>query len=249
VPPIGSPAGGGQRTPTVDDAQRDRPAISPLNWDGAPSGTVCHNLGRMVTTLRERKKQRTAAAIAESTVTLVADRGLDAVRIEDICELADVGRSTFFRYFDSKEASFVAGVHWGRLDVLVDALGRRPPDEDACTAVRAAFLEVIAEWRQVRDVLLLDHHIRSTSAAVAARAISEHLRWEDAIAAAVEGRLAPGPARALRARLVAGAYLVAVRTATDEWLASGAERSPVNTFATAFDVVADLMGGRRSAGS
>jgi MftR C-terminal domain len=102
------------------------------------------------------------------------------------------------------------------------------------------------------DARCVDHHIRSTSVAVAARAISEHLRWEDAIAAAVEGRLPPGPPgpeQALRARLVAGAYLVAVRTATDEWLASGAERSPVDTFATAFDVVADLMGGRQSAGS
>ena len=88
--------------------------------------------------LRARKKQKTWESIATGTVSLVVKLGFDAVRIEDICELAEVGRSTFFRYFDSKEAAFVAGIHQGRLDAVVEATRRRPDGEDALTAVRKA---------------------------------------------------------------------------------------------------------------
>lgn len=193
--------------------------------------------------LREIKKQRTAVAIASATVTLVAEDGFDAVRVDDICAVAEVGRSTFFRYFDSKEAAFVSGVHQGRLDALLAALERRPANEDALSAARHAFLDVVGDWREQRAVLLLEARIRASSVEVQARAHSEGASWQEALAAALEVRLPSGRRRALHARLLAATVMAAVQIANEQWLAEGGRRSPVARLTTAFDAVAELMQG------
>lgn len=193
--------------------------------------------------LREIKKQRTAEAIASATVTLVAQDGFDVVRVDDICAVAEVGRSTFFRYYDSKEAAFVHGVHQGRLDALLEALARRPAAEDALTAARQAFLEVVGDWREQRAVLLLEAGIRASSVEVQARAHSESATWQEALASVLEDRLPPGRRRALHARLLAATVMAAVQIANEQWLAESGRRSPVARLTTAFDAVAELMQG------
>ena len=52
--------------------------------------------------LRARKKQRTADDLLDAALSLFADRGYDAVTVEEICELAEVSRATFFRYYGTK---------------------------------------------------------------------------------------------------------------------------------------------------
>lgn len=66
--------------------------------------------------LRARKKQRTAEDLLDAALSLFADRGYDAVTVEEICELAEVSRATFFRYYGTK-----AG--------LVTAFNRRLADQ------------------------------------------------------------------------------------------------------------------------
>lgn len=194
--------------------------------------------------LRERKKQKTWETIASRTVDLVARLGLDAVRVEDVCELAEVGRSTFFRYFDSKEAAFVAGIHQGRLGAVANAIRQRPAREDALAAVRKAFLEVYADWREQRELMLLEARIRSVSTQVQVRSLGQQVAWETSLASALEPRLADGPRRALHARLLAATIVSAVRMANEEWLEAGARRSPANGLETALETVAELTSGR-----
>lgn len=55
-------------------------------------------------TLRERKRARTRAAIYEAAMDLFEERPYAEVTIEDICERADIGRATFFRFYGAKGA-------------------------------------------------------------------------------------------------------------------------------------------------
>lgn len=194
--------------------------------------------------MRERKKQRTWEGIARATVELVVEQGFDGVRVEDVCARAEVGRSTFFRYFDSKEAAFVAGVHRGRLDAVFEATLRRPESEDALTALANGFLEVYSDWREQRDLMRLEAEIRAVSTQVKVRSLGQQVAWESLVARAIEPRLPAGPRRALHARLLAATVVSAVRAANDRWLADGAKRSPQKELAAAFDAVRELLDGR-----
>ncbi|PCI92894.1 hypothetical protein COB11_06310 [Candidatus Aerophobetes bacterium] len=58
----------------------------------------------MVSGLRERKKLRTREALVGVAWTLFERRGFDGVTVDEISAAAGVSRSTYFRYFPTKEA-------------------------------------------------------------------------------------------------------------------------------------------------
>ena len=53
---------------------------------------------------RERKAAETRERIFRAAIELFAERGLANVTVEQITERADVGKGTFFNYFENKEA-------------------------------------------------------------------------------------------------------------------------------------------------
>lgn len=55
--------------------------------------------------LRERKKRATVNAIERSGVRLALQKGHAAVTVQEICDAADISRSTFFNYMPSREAA------------------------------------------------------------------------------------------------------------------------------------------------
>ncbi len=54
--------------------------------------------------LRERKKLKTRAAIQHNAIRLFLEQGYHETTVEQIAEAAEVSPSTFFRYFQTKEA-------------------------------------------------------------------------------------------------------------------------------------------------
>src|ERR1700691_4530841 len=52
---------------------------------------------------RERRHAETRERLMSSALRLFADRGDADTSIEDITEAADVGKGTFFNYFETKE--------------------------------------------------------------------------------------------------------------------------------------------------
>ncbi len=56
-----------------------------------------------VASLRERKKEQTRVELTRAAVKLFRERGFENTTVDDIVDAADYSRSTFFRYFGSKE--------------------------------------------------------------------------------------------------------------------------------------------------
>lgn len=57
----------------------------------------------------DRRIERTRRLLREAMIGLILERGWDAVSVQDICERADVGRSTFYTHFADKEELLVGG--------------------------------------------------------------------------------------------------------------------------------------------
>jgi AcrR family transcriptional regulator len=86
--------------------------------------------------LRERKKRRTAARIAEVAAHLFAQRGYEAVAVVDVAAAADVSEQTVYNYFPTKE-DLVFDRSDEIRDALVEAVATRPPGMAAAVALAA----------------------------------------------------------------------------------------------------------------
>jgi AcrR family transcriptional regulator len=77
---------------------------------------------------RQRKAAETRLRIFRSALQLFGERGFGNVTVEEITEAADVGKGTFFNYFDSKEhvLGVMADVQLARVEeaVLEAAAGK-----------------------------------------------------------------------------------------------------------------------------
>jgi AcrR family transcriptional regulator len=83
--------------------------------------------------LRERKKQRTRQLIAETAMSLFAQRGFDRVTVAEIARVAEVAEKTVFNYFSTKEDL----VYWRMesfVDHLLQAIREREPRESVLEA-------------------------------------------------------------------------------------------------------------------
>ncbi|WP_020670116.1 TetR/AcrR family transcriptional regulator [Amycolatopsis nigrescens] len=109
--------------------------------------------------LRERKQQRAREAIVEAAFELFAERGFAEVTVADIADRADVGRTTFFRYFGDKQEVVFADEQQ-MLDQLVESHralpGRDAPDlAEALAQIRLAVAAMCTEaTRDARRYLL-----------------------------------------------------------------------------------------------
>lgn len=72
---------------------------------------------------RERRAAETRVKLFRCALQLFADRGFTNVTVEDITELADVGKGTFFNYFKSKDhvLRVMAEIQLGKLREVLEA--------------------------------------------------------------------------------------------------------------------------------
>ena len=87
-------------------------------------------------TRRERRRIETRDRLFAAALNLLCERDFESVTIEMITEAADVGKGTFFNYFDNKEALIVFYFENIR-NQLLESL-RMPADPPPETALGAA---------------------------------------------------------------------------------------------------------------
>lgn len=94
---------------------------------------------------RELARRAMTTQIAEMAVELFVERGYDATTVDDICEVAGISRTSFFRYFRSKEDVLMRDfADLG--DLLLAALEARPGDEPSWPALRHAIGSLTARY-------------------------------------------------------------------------------------------------------
>lgn len=191
--------------------------------------------------LRERKKQRTRRTIEQAALELFETHGFDGTTIDDIAAAAEIAPRTFFHYFPSKEDVVVTDYAL-RLDAIVDILREGPGSQTPWRALRAAFLQVAADYESERHQLLRRFRIISTTPSVSARGLQLQAEWEDAVSAAVSNWLEVDPSEAMEPRLLAGAALAAMRASLAHWLATGGHSPLPDHVSRCFDLMESGLG-------
>lgn len=110
--------------------------------------------------LRDRKKAQVQALLVDTAQRLFAEQGFAAVTVDQIVDAADVSRSTFFRYFATKDAALF---HNSRLalDGMLDDFHARCADGEPWDALRRALLEAAANFESRRTYFRMLHHLMS----------------------------------------------------------------------------------------
>lgn len=108
----------------------------------------------------ERRKARTNRRLLEVARQLFSEKGIYWAKVEDITELADQGKGTFYKYFDSKEAIICTLLEEG-LDELSAKTEQAVRNASSGSKVLSAAIEARVDFfLDHRDYLLIFHQVR-----------------------------------------------------------------------------------------
>jgi AcrR family transcriptional regulator len=95
---------------------------------------------------RERKKQETRQHLLEAAWQLFRKKGYDDTTVQEIAEAADVAKSTFFNYFETKEAIMNEIALW-RIELLGNrVLGTEHIPENAVDRIKLLMEAMVEEF-------------------------------------------------------------------------------------------------------
>ena len=174
--------------------------------------------------LRERKRRATHQRIADEAARLVTQKGVAATTVDDIAAAADIGRATFFRYFDAKETAVAEGFSVPWMTLLIENLVVQPDDLGPLEAVRETF-RGFADTLQDggRDLILQQARMSQATPGLQAWTLRAYVSFELGIAEAIEHRFTDLTKDDPRPRLVGALTMSAVRICLDQWLAKDGE--------------------------
>ncbi|GAA3928244.1 TetR family transcriptional regulator [Streptomyces gulbargensis] len=168
--------------------------------------------------LRERKKQKTRAAIREAARRLVVERGWEAATLDRIAAGAEVSPSTVLRYFPVREDILLTDEN----DELLEArLRARPAGEDPLESLRAVVLDAIRTALDTEpDEVRLRARLMAEIPAVRARLTETTAMTGRRLARALADRTGRA-ADDLEVRVFTAAVLGALRETTLYWAEHG----------------------------
>ncbi|MEU6251391.1 mycofactocin system transcriptional regulator [Streptomyces sp. NPDC047043] len=166
---------------------------------------------------RTGRPRATSRAVLERLgFELFAEQGFDGTTVDDIADVAGIGRRTFFRYFASKN-----DLVWGdfeaqlaRLDALLAAAA---PDTPMMDALREAVVEfnrfdpAVVPWHRQRMALILRVPTLQADSAV------RYASWRALVTDFAARRLGR-PASDMLPRLIGSTVLAACVAAYEQWL-------------------------------
>ena len=169
--------------------------------------------------LRERKRQRTRAALVAAAIELFERDGYEETTVAKIAAAADIGTRTFFGYFASKEELLFPRAD-DRVAAALDAIRtRRPGERPVDVLLRGLRTLPPADDDLVGRLTLLRLKLIPTVPAVAGRAYAAQFAAQRDIAAALVEAY-PRDLDGTAAAALIGAFIGAVTAALDMLLAT-----------------------------
>jgi AcrR family transcriptional regulator len=185
------------------------------------------------TGLRERKKQKTKAAIQREAMRLFQDQGYDETTVEQIAAAAEISPSTFFNYFPTKEDV----VLFDRYDPMVLAfLLSRPADEPLSVGIRETLKSLDAVMDRDRDIILARAKLGLEVPTLRARFWEELTKAQDLFINLFAARTGRDGAD-YELRVLAMVLVTAAFEASLEWVRRGGRGSMFDLVNEAFDIV------------
>ncbi|MGW5866085.1 TetR family transcriptional regulator [Streptomyces sp. NPDC055239] len=190
--------------------------------------------------LAERKRQLVSDELTGAALRLLAQKGFEAVTIDEIVAAAGVSKRTFFRYFASKEdvvIQFLAEMG----TVMCAELAGRPAQEPPSVALRHTIWASIDACAGHADQALRVVQLILGTPSLLARFLERQAQWRDELAVEVANRLNAASKADLYPQLAAGMALVAFDTVLQRWSDSDGAEDPATLTDQAFAVVAPAL--------
>jgi len=169
----------------------------------------------------DRRVARTRAMLHEALLSLIAEKRYETITVEEICERANTGRSTFYAHYTGKDDLMRSGFKTLREAILGqhDAVSARPHHKNLGLGFSLAMFEHARDHAHLHRALVGNRG--GTIALDAVRQVlCDVVRAEFAVAARRASK--DGLPRELVVQFVVGAYMAVVTW----WLEAGAKLSP-----------------------
>lgn len=194
---------------------------------------------------RDIARAAVRAQLAKVALELFQREGFEKVTLDDLAASAGVSRSTFLRYFGTKEEAVLAAFD-AHGDQAADALRARPADEDDWTALRHALDTVVARYREDPTRALATTRLVRDTPALCARQLEKQHGWRPALARALAERAGSSAdpsagssgVATLGQTVRAAAALDCLNVAVDHWTASDGRLDLVELLDEAFAALA-----------
>lgn len=191
--------------------------------------------------LRDRKKANVKRQFIEAATKLFFEKGFDNVSVEDIVEKTGVSRSTFFRYFKTKEA-VVFRNHKARLAIFKEMLSSaKSDDKKVFSAIKNALINFSKYYDNIKGELLEEYQIVVSSPYLIAKDIEKDRDFEDVIAEEAYKRIGGGENGRKKARILAAAIFGTARIVMEEWFEGGCKKPLVKLAKESLDILSSCF--------
>ena len=150
----------------------------------------------------DRRVRRTKQRLAEALQELIIERGYDRTTVQDIIDRADVGRSTFYAHYETKDDLLIGGLDGFAAEMELQLAGSRVHERSIMPSL--AFFRHVAEDHDLHRALIGSRGIEIATESVH-RMLLRHAR------AGLELRTGAGDRTAIplevRAEFLAGSLL------------------------------------------
>ena len=170
--------------------------------------------------LRDRASRAVRIEVSEVALRLFLEQGFEKTTVDQIAAAAGLSRTSFFRYFATKEEVILG--HLAELSQrLLESLAERPEREPVWQSLRRAFDVLVAETVAVPERGLAMTRMLHNTPSLRSGQLGKQLGWQDVLAPEIARRLGVvDRARDARPRALAAAALGCLNVAVEMWTIS-----------------------------